>query len=253
MKILILKAPGTNRDYDVLNAFATLGGESEIVPLAALRPCPEKMRDYGILVVPGGFSYGDALGAGKLFALDLSRFFAEEVRRFVDSGKPVLGICNGFQALVKAGILPGLQGESSRVTLAHNERGTFECRWVRLAAPRSQSLWTEGIERLSCPVAHGEGRFVAENEETIERLARNGGIAFQYADETGEVAKGVYPCNPNGSVRDIAGICNQKGNVLGLMPHPENAVFAYEHFSMPRSEEEGARRLFSNGLHYATS
>jgi len=253
MKILILKAPGTNRDYDVLNAFAALGGRSEIVPLAVLRSCPERMRNYGILVVPGGFSYGDALGAGKLFALDLSRFFAEEVRRFVDSGKMVLGICNGFQALVKAGILPGLQDEQDRVTLTHNERGSFECRWVRLAVPRSRSLWTEGIERIFCPVAHGEGRFAAETEETVERIARSGGIALQYADETGEVAKGAFPFNPNGSVRDIAGICNPKGNVLGLMPHPENAVFAYEHFSMPCGEKEGARMLFRNGLRYAAS
>jgi len=253
MKTLILKAPGTNRDYDVARAIELAGGEPEILPLSGLRANPAGLRDYGMLIVPGGFSYGDALGAGKLFALDLSRFFADEVARFVETGRPVLGICNGFQVLVKAGILPGpgFTTAGRHFTLAHNACGSFECRWVNLEAPRSNSIWTRGVERIHCPVAHGEGRFDADFEGAGELLASEGCVALRYCDETDTRADGRYPFNPNGSIADIAGICNREGNVLGLMPHPENAVFEYETSSMPGHEGEGARQLFRNGLRYA--
>ncbi len=251
MRTLILKAPGTNRDYDVFRAIELLGGSPEILPLTDLRPCPERLRDFGVLIVPGGFSYGDALGAGKLFALDLSQFFADEVARFVESGRPVLGICNGFQVLVKAGILPGVGFPEHYFTLAHNARGNFECRWVNLKAPTSNSIWTKGVERIHCPVAHGEGRFDSDFEGAGELLSHEGCVALQYCDENGAIAGGRYPFNPNGSIADIAGICNRQGNVLGLMPHPENAVFEYELGSMPGRVGEGARQLFRNGLRYA--
>ena len=251
MKTLILKAPGTNRDNDAARAIELAGGDPEILPLTDLRVSPERLRDYGMLIVPGGFSYGDALGAGKLFALDLSRFFADEVARFVESGRPVLGICNGFQVLVKAGILPGPLFAEHHFTLAHNACGNFECRWVNLEAPRSNSIWTRGIERVYCPVAHGEGRFNADFEDAGKLLLREGCVALRYCDESGAVAGGRYPFNPNGSIADIAGICNREGNVLGLMPHPENAVFEYELGSMPGRDGEGAKQLFRNGLRYA--
>ncbi len=253
MKVLILKAPGTNRDFDVQGALERAGGVGEILPLSELRVAPKKMRDYGVLVVPGGFSYGDALGAGRLFALDLSHFFEDEVRRFVEEGRPVLGICNGFQALLKAGILPGEKFGAHRFTLAHNTRGNFECRWVRLLISPSNSIWTRGIERIFCPVAHGEGRFVADVADGSALLWDSGCVALQYADGSGAPAEGRYPENPNGSTMDIAGICNPEGNVLGLMPHPENAVFGWQAFSLPGRADDGARRLFENGLRYAAS
>jgi len=206
-----------------------------------------------MLVVPGGFSYGDALGAGRLLALDLSLFFADEVRRFVEEGRPVLGICNGFQALVKAGILPGKKFRAHGFTLAHNASGSFECRWVRLSVPRSNSIWTRGIERIFCPVAHGEGRFAADFPEAGQELQKARCVALQYADSSGAPAGGGYPENPNGSVADIAGICNPEGNVLGLMPHPENAVFAWQYASLPGRGGDGALGLFENGLRYAAS
>jgi phosphoribosylformylglycinamidine synthase I len=251
MKVLILKAPGTNRDFDVQGALGRAGAVADILPLSGLRSAPGSMRDYGMLVIPGGFSYGDALGAGKLFALDLSRFFADEVRRFVEEGRPVLGICNGFQALLKAGILPGEKLEAHRFTLAHNAGGNFECRWVRLLAPPSNSIWTQGIKSICCPVAHGEGRFAADTAEAPALLRDSGCIALQYADASGAPAQGKYPENPNGSIADIAGICNPKGNVLGLMPHPENAVFEWQCASLPGRDGDGALRLFENGLRHA--
>lgn len=252
MKVLILKAPGTNRDFDVQAALEQAGGVGEILPLSALRSAPHTMLDYGMLVIPGGFSYGDALGAGTLFALDLSRFFEDEVRRFVEDGRPVLGICNGFQALLKADILPGRTFGAHRYTLTHNARGNFECRWVGLLAPPSNSIWTKGIEHIFCPVAHGEGRFVAATSEALTRLEGSGCVALQYADSAGVLACGRYPENPNGSIEDIAGICNLEGNVLGLMPHPENAVFGWHYASLPGRGGDGARRLFENGLRYAS-
>jgi len=253
MKALILKAPGTNRDFDVRGALERAGGAAEILPLSELRSAPGSMRGYGMLVIPGGFSYGAALGAGKLFALDLSQFFADEVRHFVETGKPVLGICNGFQALVKAGILPGKKFEAHKFTLARNAGGNFECRWVRLVAPHSRSIWTQGIESLFCPVAHGEGRFAADFSDAGALLQTEGCIVLQYADAQGAPAQGNYPENPNGSIADIAGICNAAGNVLGLMPHPENAVFEWQYASLPGRSGDGALRLFENGLRYAAS
>lgn len=260
MKALILKAPGTNRDRDAAEAIASAGAISDILPLADIREHPDRMLDYGMLVVPGGFSYGDALGAGRLFALDLEHFLAEQVQRFVETGRPVLGICNGFQVLVKAGLLPGSGAEQGsglahkslrRVTLAHNQHGRFECRWVNLCAPPSRSIWTRGIEGFSCPVAHGEGRFSAASDEALNALVARGCVALQYADAQWSIAGGRYPENPNGSALDIAGICNEQGNVLGLMPHPENAVFAWQSASLPGRRPQGALTLFRNGIEYA--
>ncbi len=254
MKALILKAPGTNRDRDAAEAIACAGAAAEIVPLADLRENPDHMLDFGMLVVPGGFSYGDALGAGRLFALDLEHFFADQVRQFIETGRPVLGICNGFQALVKSGLLPGPRferGGTRQVTLAHNRHGRFECRWVHLAAPSSRSIWTRGIAGFSCPVAHGEGRFIVSDARALGALEATGCIALRYADAEGRPAEGRYPDNPNGSALDIAGICNEEGNVLGLMPHPENAVLDWQTYSLPNKRGAEALALFRNGIEYA--
>ena len=257
---LVLLGPGTNRDRDVVEALETAGGEGVIVPVSEL-PSVD-MKSYAMLILPGGFSYGDALGAGALFALDLERRFADEVGAFVASGKPVLGICNGFQALVKSGILPGFSlgiaerdGEpvEREITLARNEKGSFECRWVRLAAPESRSVWTEGLENFACPVAHGEGRIAAASDGSLDRLEKEGLVALVYAGTDGKRAGGSWPANPNGSSRDIAGLCNPAGNVLGLMPHPENAIRPRTRFSSDRGNDAAARMLFENGIRRARS
>ena len=197
-----------------------------------------RFRDFQILLLPGGFSYGDALGAGARLALDMHVFFHDQLLTFIDSGKLVLGICNGFQTLVKAGVLPG-SGRSATgsrsangswtdrtVTLTENESGHFECRWVHLRVnPTAKANFLSEIDDLVfCPVAHGEGNFRVADAQTLADLENNDLIAFRYVDPAGRLANGHYPTNPNGSVADIAGICNARGNVVGLMPHPEDHI-----------------------------
>lgn len=252
---LILFATGTNRDLDVAQALELAGARTEIVPINRLRSGERHMRDYQMLVVPGGFSYADALGAGKLLALDLLSYFADEVNQFVETGKPVIGICNGFQALVKAGILPSRSPEADQpaATLTFNDGGHFECRWVTLSPVSKQCIWTRDLSQpIYCPVAHGEGKFVFRDEVTHRWCVESDQIALTYACPDGAPACGEYPYNPNGSIGDIAGVCNPQGNVLGLMPHPENHIYPYQHPRWTRGEMSGSGlQLFANGVKYA--
>lgn len=247
-KALILHAAGINRDNDVCEALSLAGADPHIVHVNQLKTKKSLLASFQMLVIPGGFSYGDALGAGKLFALDIASYFKEEVNAFIISGKPVLGICNGFQTLVKSGLLPGGEnGFQKTCTLAHNERNRFECRWVTLSVPESSCIWTKGIRQIiRCPIAHGEGRFVTADDMTLQTLQNKKQIALTYAHEDGSSAEGKYPANPNGSVLDIAGICNEAGNILGLMPHPENNIVARKNCS-----DGSGLVLFENGVRYA--
>jgi phosphoribosylformylglycinamidine synthase len=228
------------------------GGTAEIVHLNQLRRGEKHWRDYQMLVLPGGFSYADALGAGKLLALDLTAYFADEVQRFVEAGKPVIGICNGFQALVKAGILPGGDLQSS-ATLTFNDSGHFECRWTLLQPSSQRCLWTQNLpELVYCPIAHGEGKFVPSAASVVPTLTVSDQIALVYVRPSGESAEGRYPDNPNGSAGDIAGICNPFGNVLGLMPHPEDHIFDFQHPRWGRGERgQSGLPLFANGVRCA--
>jgi phosphoribosylformylglycinamidine synthase len=254
-RVLILMATGTNRDLDVFQAFELAGALPEIVPLNRLREGERRLADYQMLVLPGGFSYADALGAGKLLAIDLQVYFAEAVSGFIQQGKPVLGICNGFQALVKAGLLPSAADGPAvpEATLTFNAGGHFECRWVTLAPTSQTCAWTRGLsEDIYCPVAHGEGNFRPVSPRILERMRANDQVALVYAGPGGGSAGGRYPENPNGSIDDIAGICNPAGNVLGLMPHPENHIFAYQHPRWSRGEKHGCGLpLFANGVRLA--
>jgi phosphoribosylformylglycinamidine synthase subunit PurQ / glutaminase len=281
---LVLLALGTNRDLDVAEALSLAGADPEVVPLNALRDGTQHFADYQMLILPGGFSYADALGAGKLLAIDMQAYFAEEVGKFVEAGKPVIGICNGFQALVKAGILPGndviarsreaattlapparageqsSQGEEIAslptvarndiclATLTFNAHGHFECRWVTLRAVSQTCVWTRGLaDLITCPIAHGEGNF-----QTISHSLPPDLIAITYVKPDGTPAGGEYPANPNGSLLDIAGITNPGGNVLGLMPHPENHIHPWQHPNRTRGAEGGSGlSLFRNGVKYA--
>jgi phosphoribosylformylglycinamidine synthase len=232
-KVLILHANGTNRDRDAALACEMAGGVPEIVHMNQLLSGERNMLDYGMLVVPGGFSYGDDLGAGVIWSTQLG----DDLMRFVASGRPTLGICNGFQALVKAGAF-GLETATGQrsVTLTYNEQGQFECRWVYLEPnPNSPSLFTRGlVEPIYCPIAHGEGRFMGEVADEL--------VALRYMGEG-------YPFNPNGSVGGIAGISNPAGNVLGLMPHPEDHIFGWQHPRRHRGESGMlGLRLFENGV-----
>lgn len=275
---LILQAHGTNRDLDVAEALALAGAAPVFAPLNELRAGKKHFSDYQMLILPGGFSYADALGAGKLLALDLNSYFAEEIAAFVEAGKPVIGICNGFQALVKSGILPGSDTRESKldnsnartsnieysntrisniesrdITLTFNECGHFECRWVTLQPISQTCIWTCDLpEIIACPIAHGEGNFQANIESRISALVANDQIALTYVHPDGSPANGDYPANPNGSLLDIAGICNPAGNVLGLMPHPENHIHPWQHPRHTRGEAGGSGlALFENGVKYA--
>jgi phosphoribosylformylglycinamidine synthase subunit PurQ / glutaminase len=245
--VLILHAPGTNRDGDAACAIELAGGTPHIIPLAQLREEKTSWLDFGMLVLPGGFSYGDALGAGRLWALDLQTWFQDQLQAFSESGRPAIGICNGFQALVKAGLLPGREQPA---TLTFNASGQFECRWVHLTPhPANTSPWLEGLQSIYCPIAHGEGRFLmAEPERFPEQQ-----LALVYASAEGLPAAGQYPANPNGSLADAAGITNAAGNILGLMPHPEDHIFPHQSPLRAR-QKSGALGLglFVNGIKMAS-
>jgi phosphoribosylformylglycinamidine synthase len=251
-KVLILHANGSNRDHDAALACELAGGMPEVVHMNQLLAGERRLADYQMLVIPGGFSYGDDLGAGALWALDLRVRFEEEVRAFVANGRPVLGICNGFQTLVKAGLLPG--GEQRKVTLTFNERGHFECRWVYLQPNvNSHCLFTQGLDELIyCPVAHGEGRLMVTDGETADYLQQNNLITLQYTNTLITNTPISYPFNPNGSFLNIAGLTNEAGNVMGLMPHPENHIFPWQHPRHHRGEKGMlGLRLFENGVRNA--
>ncbi len=258
-RALLLHAHGTNRDHDVAHALELAGAQPEIVPLNDLRARRAAFTNYQLLILPGGFSYADALGAGKLMALDLNAYFADEAQAFIASGKPVIGICNGFQALVKSGLLPNQQSAISNrqpsATLTFNASGHFECRWVTLKPVSQKCIWTRGLtEDIYCPVAHGEGNFLLDDQSLIsrQRLQSHDQVALTYSLPDGTPAHGAYPHNPTGSIADIAGVCNPQGNVLGLMPHPEDHVVAWQHPRRARGESGGlGLALFENGVRYA--
>ncbi|GAC1434405.1 MAG: phosphoribosylformylglycinamidine synthase I [Chloroflexota bacterium] len=234
-RALVVRAPGINCDRETALACAAAGAATEIVSLNELSAAPERLFSSGLLVLPGGFSHGDYLGAGTLLAAQLRAALGPVLERFVDDGGLVLGICNGFQVLARLGLLPD-------VALAPNEHAHFECRWVTLrATPQSPCVFTRGLTLLSLPVAHGEGRVVPRDPAALARLEARGCIALRYATAGGAPAV-AYPANPNGSAGAIAGLCNTRGTVLGLMPHPERA-------SRPDQGLLGLR-LFQNAVDY---
>jgi phosphoribosylformylglycinamidine synthase len=238
-KVLIPVALGTNRDGDLADAFEAAGAKATRLPLEALRQGEAKLADFQLLAIPGGFSYGDSLGAGRLFGLDLVGWFGDQLREANEREMPMLGVCNGFQAIVSAGLLPG--AADNRGVLTDNLSGSFECRWVTLLPEaNNNSLWlSELTEPIRCPVAHAEGRFVAADLGAVEQ--RNG-VAFRYGDpDSGAPANGTYPANPNGSAGDVAGITDATGRILGLMPHPENHIWPRQ--DLLRGRRQGGQAL----------
>ena len=242
--MLIPIAPGTNRNDEMALAFEAAGAVTAQVPLEALRNRETTLDQHQILALPGGFSYGDALGAGRLMALDLQGWFADQLHAARDAGKPIIGVCNGFQALVHAGMLPGPLGVDA--ALVDNDHGRFECRWVWLQPSSKQSVWTAELdEPLWCPIAHGEGRFVTSGMATIAEADQ---VAFRYCDRDGTPAAGQFPANPNGSTDDVAGICDPSGLVLGMMPHPEDHVFVRQRLHRRRANGARCIPLFEAGV-----
>ena len=238
---LVLRAAGTNCDRETQHALELAGFAAERVHVFRLMENPEHLADCQLLVLPGGFTYGDDIAAGTILANQLARRLAEPLEEFVAAGKPVLGICNGFQVLLKCGLLPGGQGTTDpaarRFTLGWNDSGRFEERWVHLRADAERCVFLPAGERVALPVAHGEGKFLPADDAALQALRDGGQIALRYVDEAGR--PGGYPVNPNGSIDDVAGMCDPTGRVLGLMPHPERFVEPTQH---PRWTRGGVRR-----------
>ncbi|HSF33745.1 MAG TPA: phosphoribosylformylglycinamidine synthase I [Candidatus Tectomicrobia bacterium] len=254
-RALVLTGYGINTDYETAHAFSlpSVGGDGVRVHLNDLIAAPQVLRDYQMLVIPGGFSFGDDIASGKVLAVKLRAHLLDALCAFVDRGRLVLGICNGFQVLVKLGLLPNLAGECQQdVTLTFNDSGRFEDRWVYLTVdPAANCIFTMGMDRVYLPVRHGEGKFIPRDMSTLATLEARHCIVMRYVDKDGERAG--YPWNPNGSVGNIAGVCDVTGRVFGLMPHPE----AYQHFTNhprwtrePVPAEGMGVQLFRNAVAY---
>ena len=255
VRTLVLRAAGTNCDYETAFAFEMAGAEAELVHVNRLVRGEKEPKDYHILAIPGGFTYGDDVSAGKILANEVRAWLAAEVQRFIEDGKLIIGICNGFQALVKAGWLPGLSTGlgGQQATLFTNDSGRFQCEWVRLRTENDgKCVFTRNVEGIiELPIAHGEGKFVLQDEATLRQLQENHQIVFRYVDAQGNPTP---EANPNGSVANIAGICDPTGRILALMPHPERHIFPTQH---PRWTREGLKKegdgliIFRNAVEYA--
>jgi phosphoribosylformylglycinamidine synthase len=271
-RVLILRSPGANCDGETQFAFQRAGAEADLVHINRLRENPGLLHDYQILCIPGGFSYGDDIAAGKILAHQLMTFLADEIRKFRDQEKLILGVCNGFQVILKAGLLIPPDEDGPLATLAHNTHGRFEDRWIHMTATPGRCVWLKDIDRLHLPIAHGEGAFICRKEWILRGLAEAGQIVLRYSEDGGRSAENginpslipssvlhppsselAFPINPNGSQGNVAGVCDATGRVLGLMPHPERHVLGTQH---PRWTREGLKeegdglKLFRNAVGY---
>jgi len=252
LRALVLRAPGINCDRETAHACRLVGFQTDLVHINQLLRAPDSLLDYSFLVIPGGFSYGDDLGAGTLLAKNLTIHLGHQLHQFIDEGRPVLGICNGFQVLVRAGLLPGNDDAGPhQATLTENVSAQFECRWVTLLPQPSRCIFMRGVHRpIELPVAHGEGQFVFSGNIAYLQAMRQ--IPLVYTSSTRDDVP--YPANPSGSLGNIAGVCNDRGNVLGLMPQPERYVKALQH-PQRRGNSDGqgdGLLIFSNAYEYAT-
>src|SRR5438477_2129356 len=261
-RALVLRAPGINCDRETAHACRLVGFETDVLHINHLIKAPERLLDYALLVIPGGFSYADDLGAGTLLAKNLTTHLGPQLDQFIDDERLVLGICNGFQVLVRAGLLPDYfspKGETEHdnpvaASLTDNASAQFECRWVTLDLQRSACIFPRGIDHpITLPVAHGEGKFVLAEPALLGTLALDGHVPLVYAPHAG--GDFAYPENPMGSIGNIAGVCNTSGSISGLMPHPERYVSSIQH-PLRRGGAGGQGHgllLFQNAFNYAQS
>jgi len=245
IKVCILRVGGTNCDAETKRALEDLGVKAEIVHLNTI-VAKKNLLDYAALVFPGGFAYGDYVRAGAILAKGVVAKLRNDLKQFVREGRPILGICNGFQVLVEAGLLPGFDDVNSlpQVALATNVPIGYRCMWVHLKHENAgKCVFTQTIgkgEVLAMPVAHSEGRFMFEKEKErdyLQRLCDNDQLVFRYCTADDEYANGKYPVNPNGAFHDIAGICDSTGTIFGLMPHPERAYYGWQLPEWTRREQ----------------
>ena len=280
-RVLILRAPGTNCDEETAHAFALAGGVPERWHVNRLLEAPQRAAEFQILCLPGGFSYGDDIAAGRILGNQIRHHLADTLHAFRDAGKLILGICNGFQVLLKTELLVPNDSAGPQATLAANDSGKFEDRWVRLAVSGGKCVFLADMTELELPVAHGEGRFVPRDEKVLPALRENGQLVLKYASrlvgtpEASSDGRGrsmsepprpspeaqeratrtsvPYPANPNGAIDDVAGICDATGRVFGLMPHPERFVDPTQHPTWtrgPQREVGAGLRVFQNAVRY---
>jgi phosphoribosylformylglycinamidine synthase I len=246
-RAIVLRAPGTNCDEETSAAWEKAGATTETWHIGRLLEAPHALDDFAILTIPGGFSYGDDLGAGRIFATRLGSVLADALRRFHDRGGLILGICNGFQVLVKAGLLPGgANPNPGDATVTYNDSGHFESRWVRLAPTPGLSPFIHGSDPIELPVAHGEGKFLLADPSALSALEAAGQVVLRYVDSSGRPTQ-EYPANPNGSPGAVAGVCDPTGRIFGLMPHPERHVESIHHPRWTR-RDVGANGGVGDGL-----
>ena len=250
-KVCVLRSAGTNCDCETAAAFSLAGARAELLHINSLVSNKRTLDDFHILALPGGFSYGDDIASGKIFANELRFKLAVSLRKFISDGKLIIGICNGFQILVKSGLLPDSAKLKQNTSLIINDSTKFEDRWVYLK-PGGRSAWTRGLKKIIyLPVAHGEGKFITQDKNILSGLKANKQIIFQYCDRDGNSSG--YPDNPNGSIENIAGLTDQTGRILGLMPHPERHIFSAQH---PRNWDKkcvkygDGLQIFKNGINF---
>ncbi len=258
VRAIVFRAAGINCDMETEYALQLAGAKCKRVHINRLIENPCIVDEYNIAVFPGGFSYGDDVAAGKILSNQIVHHLSDNLKRFIEQGKLVLGICNGFQVLVKAGILPGIDGtgggvaEQQQVSITYNDSDKFEDRWVYLEAAADRCVFVQQGARIYLPIAHGEGKVVCKDTTVLDKLKGDGHIALRYVDADGN--QGGYPINPNGSVDSIAGLTDSTGRVLGLMPHPERFVRATQHPHWTRrkdTKEADGMMIFENAVKYA--
>ena len=249
VRVLILRAAGINCDQETAHAWQLAGAEPELVHVNRLIEKPDLLDEYQAMTIPGGFSYGDNIAAGKILGTQIRHYLAERILAFVASGRLVLGICNGLQVLVKAGLLPGWDGMDQPVTVTYNDSAKYEDRWVHLAVTTDHCVFLPPGEMLYLPVAHAEGKIVAANHGVLARIRDENLAAVRYVDVYGN--PGWYPINPNGSEDHIAGLTDPTGRILGLMPHAERFVHPTHHphwTRLPEPPTADGRVLFDRAV-----
>ncbi len=252
VKTLVLTGYGINCDYELQNAFKAAGARADRVHFNEVLQ-KHSLKDYHILAIPGGFANGDDISSGRVFANKLKFKLKTQLEDFIDDGKLVIGVCNGFQILVKAGILPDPKAMEQTTTLSFNDSGHFEDRWISLKNTDSKCVWAKGIKQIDLPVRHGEGKFYAPIE-LVKELEKKRQVVFKYFNPGKLNAKSAeYPWNPNGSIEDIAAICDPTGRVFGIMPHPEAFAFVTNHPQWTRGNVKApdGLRIFQNAVDYA--